>query len=182
MGMIPSKQGVGCLGALLAALLLAGCIDSAAPILTDAQSLFGPQLRVHSYTLIDGQGSGPETGTFRWERGQYHPTGRPTFKVDDLTMHAFAGSDLIVQSRNLDQKDKRFEYALARKLADAVYLVIAIDEDDADEPTRAKFCTKSAMSSCRITTREALMAFAQATATKRDPKGGLAIIAAPPNR
>ena len=52
----------------------------------------------------------------------------------------------------------------------------------ADEPTRAKFCTKSAMSSCRITTREALMAFAQATATKRDPKGGLAIIAAPPNR
>jgi hypothetical protein len=168
--------------AVLAALALTGCVDSTDPIITDAQPMFGPQVRLHAYSLIDGQASGPETGTFRWDRAHYRPAGRSTFKISELTMHLFAGNDLIVQSRSTERKDKHVEYALARKLADAVYLIIAIDEDDADEATRAKFCTKSASSSCNIATREALMAFAQATAARPDAKGGLALIAAPTGR
>src|SRR5712691_11054489 len=57
--------------ALSGALGLTGCIDSAAPILTGAQPVFGPHLRVHAYSIINGQASGPEIGAFQWERGQY---------------------------------------------------------------------------------------------------------------
>ncbi len=164
---------------LLFALSLTACVDSAAPLLTDAQPMFGPHLRLHAYSVVDGQASGPETGAFQWERGQYRPVGRATFNIPWITAHAFAGNDLIIQAGNAKQRDK-IEYAIARKLTDAVYLVIAIDEEDADEATRTKFCSKTRASSCRMATRDALMAFAQATAAKRDPKGGLAIIVVPP--
>jgi len=165
--------------ALAGALGLPGCIDSAAPILTGSQPVFGPHLRVHAYSVISGQASGPEIGAFQWERGQYRAVGRVSFSVAAVTAHPLAASDLILQAVSAKQKDKT-EYAVARKLTDATYLVFAIDEEDADEATRTKFCTKSSSSSCRIATREALMAFAQATAAKRDPKGALAIVVVPP--
>ncbi len=154
--------------ALSGALGLTGCIDSAAPILTGAQPVFGPHLRVHAYSVISGQASGPEIGAFQWERGQYRAVGRVSFSVAAVTAHPLAGSDLILQAVSAKQKDKT-DYAVA-----------AIDEEDADEATRTKFCTKSSSSSCRIATREALMAFAQATAAQRDPKGALAIVVVPP--
>jgi hypothetical protein len=157
------------------ALALTGCVDSAAPILTDSTPAFGPRVRLHVYTLTEGIASGPEIGTFRWDGAKYHVVGRPTLEVADFTVHAFAGNDLIVQSRSSKPKTDRIEYALVRKQIDGVYLVIAIDEDDADDATRAKFCTRSTSSSCRIATREALLAFAQVTAAKPNPKGALAI-------
>jgi hypothetical protein len=67
------------------------------------------------------------------------------------------------------------EYALMRKLAESVYQVIAIDEDDADEPTRAAQCKHPGGTACRIETREQLFTFARATAAKRKTDGGLAI-------
>ena len=62
-----------------------------------------------------------------------------------------------------------------RKLADGVYQVIAIDEADADEATRAANCKHPGGIACRIETREQLFAFARATAARRKNDGGLAI-------
>ena len=45
-------------------------------------------------------------------------------------------------------------------------MVIAIDEDDADEPTRAAHCKHPGGAACRIETREQLFAFARATAAQ----------------
>ena len=70
------------------------------------------------------------------------------------------------------------EYALLHKLAEGVYQVIAIDEADADEPTRAAYCgkgDKTDPSPCRIATRDQLFAFARATAARRKTDGGLVI-------
>jgi hypothetical protein len=36
-----------CAASLFALLLLAGCVDSAAPLLTGAQPVFGPTVRMH---------------------------------------------------------------------------------------------------------------------------------------
>ncbi len=68
------------------------------------------------------------------------------------------------------------EYGIARKLADGTYLLFAVDEDDADEATRAKFCDKGAGTACRVATREAVLAFARASAAKPHPAGGLALL------
>ena len=62
-----------------------------------------------------------------------------------------------------------------RKLAEGVYQVIAIDEDDADAATRAAECKHPGGAACRIETREQLFTFARATAAKRKTDGGLAI-------
>jgi hypothetical protein len=166
----------GVLGAALLSALLAGCVDSAAPILTDAQPMFGPRIRLHVYSLVDGRATGPDIGTFRWDGTQYRVVGRPTLDLAAFTIFPFAGNDLIAQSRNSRPRVKGIEYAVVRKQADGVYLVGGIDEDDADAPTRAAHCAKGGSSGCRIETRDALLAFAKATAAKPDFKGALAII------
>lgn len=163
--------------AIALALLLAGCVDSAAPLLGDAKPVFGPTVRLHGYTMIEGQASGPEIGTFRWDGAQYRVVGRPTFDVAAFTAVAFAGDDLIVQAKSSRPKIKGIEYALAHKLADGVYQMSAIDEADADEATRTKFCAGGGSSSCRVATSEALLAFARATAAKPFRIGSLAIVA-----
>ena len=56
------------------------------------------------------------------------------------------------------------------------YLLIAINEDDADEVTRDRFCSKTQDASCRISTPEQLFVFARATAAKDDESGGIAVI------
>ncbi len=97
--------------------------------------------------------------------------------LDDVrafTVHPFEGSDYIVQSRPA-RHPEHVEYALMRKLAEGVYQVIAIDEADADEATRAANCKHPGGVACRIETREQLFAFARATAARRKTDGGLAI-------
>jgi hypothetical protein len=176
MALIRSKRHAGCLAALLATLLLAGCVESAAPLLQGAQPLFGPTVRIHGYSLAEGRATGPDVGNFRWDGGQYRVVGRPTFDVAAFTAVPLGGNDLIIQSRSSRPKVKGIEYALARKLADGVYFMAAIDEADADEATRAKFCIKSPISSCRLDTSDALLAFARTTAARTDLKGSVAII------
>jgi hypothetical protein len=54
--------------------------------------------------------------------------------------------------------------------------VVAIDENDADRSTRDQFCRREAGASCRISTRDALLTFASATAAKPRSDGGLAVL------
>ena len=176
MAMILPHNRPCCVAALLTALMLAGCVDSAAPLLTGAQPTFGPTVRIHGYSLSEGRANGPEVENFRWDGTQYRVVGRPAFDVAAFTVVPFAGDDLIIQSRSSRPQVKGIEYALARKLADGAYSLVAIDEADADEETRTKFCTKRAGSPCRLETSEAVLAFARAAAAKPDPKRSLAVV------
>jgi predicted homoserine dehydrogenase-like protein len=97
--------------------------------------------------------------------------------VAAVSLHPFEGDNFIVQETPM-KRPHIVEYALAHKIADGVYLVQAIDEEDADAATRAALCGKGHKkdpSPCRITTREALFAFARATAARKKQDGALAI-------
>src|SRR5262249_8363034 len=118
IAMILPKLSRRCVAPLAAALLLGGCVDSAAPLLTGAQPTFGPTVRIHGYSLVEGRASGPEVANFRWDGTQYRAVGRATFDVAAFTAVPLAGNDLIVQSRSSRPQVKGIEYALARKLAD----------------------------------------------------------------
>jgi hypothetical protein len=171
--MIRHAIRVACLW--LAAVTLSACIDSAAPILDDAKPVFGPRVRLHLFSLHDGSAHQPDIVTFRWNGSRYVV---PRWRLHDLsafTIHDFEGSDAIVQSFSA-KGDRTIEYAIARKLADGTYLVVAIDENDADETTRAASCSKVKSSACRIQTRDQLFALARATAAKTYQSGGLAVI------
>ena len=161
--------------ALCSLALLAGCIDSAKPILTDAQPLLGERPRLEFYVLRDGAAREPTGETFAWRNDRYVPIRGTAGDIGAFTLHPFAGADLIVQSM---RPNKPAEYAIARKLADATYLLVAVDEADADYATREKFCGKVANAACRVATRDAVESFARATAAKPHAAGGLAVLMA----
>jgi hypothetical protein len=125
------------------------------------------------YTLRNGTAHEPLSGSFRWQDGRYVAASAALNDIDPFTMHAFEGADLIVQGT---KPGHPAEYAIARTLADGTYLLFVIDEKDADDATRAKYCDTDADAQCRVTTREAVLAFAHATAAKPHTTGGLAIL------
>ena len=119
--------------ALASFALLTGCISSDGPILTEAQPLLGKEPHIRFYVLRDGTVREPSAKTFRWQDGRYVPIGGNAKDIGPFTLHAFEGSDLIVQSL---RAGKPVEYGVARKLADGVYLLAAVDESDADAATQ----------------------------------------------
>jgi hypothetical protein len=161
--------------AIAGLLLLGGCIDSMQPLLTGAQPLLGQRPRIEFYVLRDGAAREPKAETFAWRNDRYHPARGAASDIHDFTLHPFEGGDLIVQSL---RPGYPAEYGIARKLADATYLLFAVDESDADAATRDKYCGKAANAACRVATREAVLAFARASAAKPHSAGGLAVLRA----
>ena len=167
----PFRRALPALCALLGALALSGCIDSADPILSSASPEFGPKLNLQFYSLSKDTVSEPSRESFTWNGAIYvHAGGAHT--VDGFTVHPFENGDYIAQSLG---KGHKVEYALLRKLAEGVYLARAIDEEDADEQTRTSLCTKGGRYSCRIETRDQLFTFARATAARKYLTGGLVL-------
>lgn len=167
-------SGIVRLGTLLATLLLAGCIQSDGPILSDSAQPFGDDLRLQLYNLSKGYARHPESVSFKWNGHHYKRTGGGLRDVSGFTLHPFAGDDFIVQTVPA-KHDEPTEFAIAHKLAEGVWQVIAIDAADADGATRDAYCKKPTQSTCQIETREQLLAFARATAARRKDDGGLAI-------
>ena len=158
------------------AALLSGCIDSASPILTDSQPIFGQRARFQLFGMRKGIAVDPEQVTFAWNGARYAHAGGGLKDVSAFSAHPFEAGDFIIQSVPTDRA-RITEYAILHKLTDGVYQVIVIDEADADEPTRTAYCSKGEKNdrSCRIATRDQLFAFARATAARRRDDGGLVI-------
>ena len=108
--------------------------------------------------------------------GIFDNTSRGVYLVGDFTVHAFEGRDLILQTA--PRPPRPVEYALARRLANGVYLVVPIDEAVANEAARARFCTQTSESSCRVTTPEQLFVFAHAMADNAEgyPATGIVVV------
>jgi hypothetical protein len=160
--------------AALCALPLAACIDSSHPVLTDSQPLLGPKLRLQLYTLRQGVASEPEQTLFTWDGKLYVHAGGALSDVRAFSVHPFEAGDYILQDVPANRPGIN-EFAVMHKLANGVYLVWAIDEDDADAATRAANCGHADKAACRVETREQVFAFARATAAKHKDEGGLAI-------
>jgi hypothetical protein len=160
--------------AALSAISLTSCIDSSGPILPDSQSVLGQKLNLQLYSLRNGHAFDPEQSSFTWDGKLYAHASGSLEDVRAFSVHPFEGGDYIIQSLPA-QHPEHTEYALMRKLADGVYQVIAIDEADADEATRAANCKHPGGVACRIEAREQLFAFARATAAHHKTDGGLAI-------
>ena len=155
-------------------LALSGCIDSSGPILADAQPVLGPKLNLQLYALRDGHAHDPERARFTWNGKLYLQSGHGMNDVKGFTVHPFEGGDYIIQSLPA-RHPQLAEYALMHPLAEGVYQVVAIDEDDADADVRTANCKHPGGTACRIETREQVFTFARATAAKKKTGGGLAI-------
>lgn len=157
---------------LVALLALSGCVTSETPILGQSEQVFDDGGRFQFYSLRGGAAHDPSLLQLRWTGTRYTALGPDFHKDNALTFHALDGKDLVVQVID-GRPDRKVDYAVLRQVADGVYLVNPVDEEDADAATRAKFC--AAPSGCRVTTAEHVMGLARATAAKSHPRGALAI-------
>jgi hypothetical protein len=160
--------------AALCAVLLAGCVDSVGPILTDSHPVLGAQLKLQLYSMRKGYADDPEQASFAWNGKLYAHAGGGMKDISGFSVHPFEGGDFIIQEVSV-KRPQLAEYALMRPLTDGVYHVVVIDEADADAATRAAHCAKLPDVACRIATHDALFAFARATAARHTNDGGLAI-------
>ena len=160
--------------AALFALTLTGCIESTAPILADAEPVFGKHLRLAVYSLRKGFAHEPGEVTFNWNGALYARASGALRDIAAFSAHPFESGDYIIQAVP-SRRTAMTEYALLHRLAEGVYQVIPIDENDADDPTRAAYCKTANGSRCRIETRAQLFAFARATAARQKDDGGLVL-------
>lgn len=123
---------------------------------------------IPAHALRQGAAHDPIVASFVWRNGRYALTSRGGEGFGDITIHRFEGPDLIVQSI---RPDLAAEYAIARKFADGTYLVVPIDETDADESIRKEFCSRESGASCRVATSGAVIAFARATGAMPHAEG-----------
>jgi hypothetical protein len=161
-------------GTAAGALALSGCISSTAPVLSDSKPVLGERGLIHIFTLSQGAAHDPGVLSFQWSGSRYVIRGK-SIGFSDFTAHPYEGRDWIVQGTT-QRAPQRIEYGLARRLADGTYLLVAINEDDADAPARERFCTMTQDASCRIASPEQLFVFARATADKPVEGGGLAVV------
>jgi len=164
--------------ALFAAFGLTGCVTATREILGDAKAILGDRIQVHAFAAPSNGTRNYTTGIFEWSGSRYV---RRSGDFTDFTIHPYEGRDLILQSQS-SRGRTAIDFGLARRIAEGVYLVMPIQEEDADEPTRERFCTKTQGASCRITTPEQLFVFARATAAKDEDNGGIAVVVAAPRR
>jgi len=147
--------------AALFAIPLTEHIDSSAPILAESRLVRGPEPKVQLYASRKGYATEPERADYTWNRELNAHTGGD---VHVFSVHP--ANDYIVQTV------QKTEHSLLRKFAKGVYLVVAVDDPDANEATRAAYCKNVERSSCRI---EHLFAYTLATTAQQKDEGSPAI-------
>jgi hypothetical protein len=160
----------------LLALGLTGCISATGWILGDAKAILGDRIQVHAFANPKDGKRDYTTGIFEWSGSRYV---RRSGDFTDFTIHPYEGRDLIIQSPT-SRGSTTINFGLARRIAEGVYLIIPIQDEDADEPTRTRFCTKTQVTSCQISTPEQLFVFARAAAAREEDNGGIGVVVVVP--
>jgi hypothetical protein len=150
--------------ATLFAISLTDRIDSSDPILAEFRPVRGPEPKVQLYASRKGYATEPERADYTWNRELNAHTGGD---VHVSTVHP--ANDYIVQTV------QKTEHSLLRKFAKGVYLVVAVDDADANEANRAAYCKYVERSSGRIEAAKHLFAYTLATAARQKDEGSLAI-------
>jgi hypothetical protein len=161
--------------ALVAALSLSACVESQAPLLTDAKPLLGEQFEVHLYeNFSDKKASDFHTAVYKWKDGNYVRDSGLARDVKRFVAQPLEGNDFLLQSTD---SANLFNYWIGRKLAVGVYLVIPLEETDADDATRTAACGKDEQEGiCRVGTYDQLLKMARATAAKPARNAALGVV------
>ena len=152
--------------AALFAIPLTDRIDSSDPILAESRPVRGPEPKVQLYASRKGYATEPERADYTWNRELNAHTGGD---VHVFSVHPVEANDYIIQTV------QKTEHSLLREFAKGVYLVVVVDDADANEATRAAYCKYVERSGCRIEPAEQLFAYTLATTAQQKDEGSPAI-------
>lgn len=168
-------RGIVLAATAAAALGLSACVESQTPLITDAKPLVGQQFEVHLYeSFVDNKATNFHTAAYQWKDGQYVRASGLASDAKRFVAQPLAAGHFILQSS--DDNGMRYVYWVARKLSDGTYLVIALDEMDADAATRKAACGTDQPEVCRVKTHDQLVMLAKATAAKPARDASLAVL------
>lgn len=170
------QRSSGLAACIAVALTLPACVESSAPIITNAKPLLGQQFNVHLYEdFSEGRPRNFHAASYRWANGEYVRASGFGSDAKRFVAEPLAGNDFVIQST--DEQARRFVFWIGRKLHDGTYLVFPLHMMDADEATRKTTCGGEQAEVCRIATREhlAVMARASAAQAPRDPVLGVVV-------
>ncbi len=162
--------------ALGLALATGACVSSTEPILSDARAILGEGGQLHLFDVQEDGDRNPADLSLPMGRPTATPRrGRPA-EASDFTVHPYEGRDLIVQAQRTAAGPRRTgmrpSTALARKLADGVYLMTA-DRSQRRRRGHAQplLHQVAATRPAGSRRRSSCSLFARATAAKEDPNG-----------
>jgi hypothetical protein len=161
----PAIKPPGLLLALLAAFLLSGCVASHTRLLAGS-NLLGDQFELNLFDeLVDGKFMSRKTGLFRWSGARYEIASGDVSGVKFFRVESLSKDDLLVETTD----DKDYVYFLARRLAEATYRFVPINENNLAKARQKRLCVMQNHETCTIETRAQLDAFARASMGKGGP-------------
>jgi len=160
---------------LLAALLLAACVQSDKPLLTGTKPVLGDQFQLNLFDdFTDGKADTVRTAVFRWNTSRYVLVSGDLLDVKYLVAQPLDDSNSLLQLGN----DKEYAYLLSRKLAEGTYRILPVDEKDLDAAAQKQNCVTQQGEICTIATRQQLDTFVHASLGKTIPYTMMAVISA----
>jgi hypothetical protein len=164
------------LAAAIIALSLAACVESQAPLITDAKPLLGQHFIVHLYEdFADNKAGSVHSSVYQWRDGQYIRAYGLARDAKRFVVEPLSDNDFVIQST--DAQNRHYLYWIGRRLTPGIYSIVGIEQLDADDATRKAICGDGADSICEVTTRDQLLTLARATAAKplRNPAIGVVL-------
>lgn len=149
-----------------AAVVSAGCVQSEKQLITDAKPLMGESFEAHFFeNFVDGKASVAHTAYYRWVDNHYVIIRGSTDHVSSFSSISIDNDSYVVEGSI--KANTEFNYWVARKVVDGVFLIVPVDEADSDDATRIAACTgKKVAGFCFVEKQQELVKLAKATASK----------------
>jgi hypothetical protein len=164
---------------LLAAFMLAACVQSETPLLAGTTPMLGDQFQLNLYEdFTDGKAVSAKTAVFRWSATRYAlASGDPPSGVKSFVAEPLDADTLLIEASD----EKVYAYLLGRKLAEGTYRILPVDEKYLDKATQTRACVTQNSETCTVATRQQLDTFVHASIGKTIAYMMLVVTSVPTN-
>ena len=161
---------------LLAAVMLAGCVQSKTAMLAGAKPELGDVFQLNFFeNFSGGMAATVRTSVFRWDATRYVHVSGDSSDVKYFVMEPLSSDTFLIEATD----EKVYAYLLAVRLAEGVYRILPVDETRADKDTQARLCAAQSSDNCTVATRQQLDAFVRASLGKTFNYAMFAVISVP---
>jgi hypothetical protein len=163
---------------LLAAVMLAACVQSKTPMLTGTKPELGNLFQLNFFeNFSGGMAASVETSVFRWDATRYVHVSGDSSDVKYFVMEPLSPTTFLIEATD----EKVYAYLLAVRLTEGIYRILPVDEKYVDKATQARLCPAQSSESCTVATRQQLDTFVHASLGKTFDYAMFAVISSPKN-
>jgi hypothetical protein len=161
---------------LLAAVMLAGCVQSKTAMLGGTKPELGNLFQLNFFeNFSDGMAATVKTSVFRWDDTRYVHVSGDSSDVKYFVMEPLSPTSFLIEATD----EKVYAYLLAVRLAEGIYRILPVDERNVDKATQARLCPAQSSENCTVATRQQLDTLVRASLGKTFDYAMFAVISSP---